>query len=1747
MQKYTTALICLSLCCVANFLSAQCPGLVLDVFANPTVYCDTPATINLVNNSTGPNASTASYEWINGGIPFDTTVGTVGLVHSVTTLGTVNYTVIATDTAGCQDTLDFTAEVFQSPTANFSFLPNFPCTGELVNFGNTSTNTQGGTSYAWDFGDGNSSNQENPAHAYALPGGNFTVTLIVTNPSGCADTTSQSINVLPSPEASFTPFPGSFCLLAADTFTTFTPTFVNNSLNGVSYVWDYGDGSPLDTTTSSGPLTHTYTTFGTFNVFLTVTAANGCIDTASFDLIFDRNPVANFTVLTPQTSGCAPFSFTPQSNNSLNATSYIWDFGDSTPVVITTSLTPPTHIYDSTGVYSVTLTAINRCDSSTSIYSPVTVIETPSLAFVMGTPPFCAPADVSFTNFSTGASPFNNYTWNFGRGPGDSLANVLIPPNQIYNQGFYNVTLTGTNGCGTSSLTLPLFVDSIPEANVIAAPVEGCTPLLPLVLNTTFPSPLSSHSWEIPLPLPLPPITAATYQFVPPPLLSLNDTTTYNINYTVTNLCGSDDTTIVVNVIEEAGAAFTASTFSICAGDSITFTDQSSGIVNNWNWDFGNGNTSTAQGPHTQQFNTPGFISVSLSAGNSFCDSIANLIIEVRPNPVASFDPVPDSACVPAAFNFTNNSSNNPLLLTFYDWTFGGGANPGTASGFSPPTVNFPNVGTHPVTLTVNQDGCIRSDTQEVVVMPLPTPGFTATPQDGCSPLTVAFNNTSGVTGGETWFWDFDDGTTSSLQNPGTHTFINAGTVDIVRNVTLTVTTDFGCVSSVSLPITIHPLPTAAFNAPNTVCLGEPVNFANTSIGGSTFNWDFGDGNTSTQASPSHAYTSTGNFTVQLISITGFGCRDTVSQTIQVDPIPTPNFQADTVCANTATSFTDLSTNAIGWQWNFGDGGTSNLQNPTHLYAVPGTFNVQLIVTNSVNCTDSITIQVIVNPNPVAGFTATAGACLGEIVPFTNTSTGATLFAWDFGDGNTSTQTDPSHAYGASGNFTVALVATNGFGCTDTFTQAIIIDTIPVPNFTADTVCLGETTTFTDLSTPPASVTAWIWDFGDGNGSNLQNPTHSYAAPGTYTVQLIATNTAACSDTIQQDVVVHPVPTATFNAPPVCLGETSIFIDQSTGAPVGYLWDFGDGNTSTQASPTHVYATANTFNVTLIVSNLEGCTDTLVQSHIVNEVPVASFTADTTCFGALTLFDATASLNAPNLFLWDFGDGNINNTNNATPTHLYAVPGTYTVTLVTGIAATGCTDTISLPVVVNETPVAAFVADTVCQGGLTSFSDLSTNNFPSQWNWDFGDGNGSNLENPTHLYGTDGTFTVTLIVSNALGCADTVINSVEVNPVPSAAFTAPNVCFGANSIFTDNSTGTPTTWNWDFGDGNTSTLENPTHLYAAPNTYTITLIATNTFGCADTVVGIHTVDPVPTAIFSADTVCFGDFTSFDATASIGSPNTYTWDFGDGNSDNTNNPTPSHTYGNAGTFTVTLIAGFVGTGCADTTTVDVIVRETPIAAFAADTVCLNLSTTFTDQSTNNFSNQWTWDFGDGNGSNLQNPSHLYGSAGTFNVQLTVENQFGCVDSVTVPVLVEPLPVAGFTVQPQACVGEAVSLANTSTGAANFNWDFGDGNSSTLQNPIHSYSAGGNFTITLIANTTSGCADTATGTIVVDTIPDANFAADTVCPRQPDHLYGSLQCFRRNMDLGLWRWQYKRPRKSHSPLRYTRNFQRTVDCN
>lgn len=1171
-------------------------------------------------------------------------------------------------------------------------------------------------------------------------------------------------------------------------------------------------------------------------------------------------------------------------------------------------------------------------------------------------------------------------------------------------------------------------------------------------------------------------------------------------------------------------ANFTATTTSGCSPLIVNFQDQSLGGATSWNWNFGNGNTSSAQNPTASYFN-PGTYTVTLTVSNATGSNTLTrtAYIVVHEAPTVNFTADVTSGCFPLRVNFSDLSTpgtNN--TNTSWLWDFGNG----TTSTAQNPAVTYTTAGNFAVTLRVTNDkGCTRVISRSAYINATPgvTAGFTHTQPTVCQPpASVSFTNTSSGPGTLSYLWLFGDGTTSDAVSP-THTYNTTGNY----TATLVAISSNGCQDTArnTTPIRVGGYNTS-FTSPAEICARQTVNFTNTSTPAPvSVLWNFGDGNTSTTLNPTNNYATAGNYTVSLTANYG-NCSETFTSTIRVNALPVTAFTASPRISCTTplpVTFQDQTPGAVAWEWSFGDGGSSTQQHPSHTYTGYGNFNVQLITTNINGCRDTlvqnnyIRIQrpVIQIPQlPVNG-------CVPFIIqprPNIITLDNVTSYQWDFGDGGTSTQQNPSHTYTNQGTYAVTLTITTSTGCTETLTvpNAVRVGTVPTPDFSVNpsVSCAFQPVQFTDLSVP---ADTWLWNFGDGTTSTAQNPVHNYEQTGIFNVSLTVMNNG-CERTITRNNVVEILPPiARFSYAANCNNRREFtFTDQSVG-PVTWTWDFGDGSPIvTTQNPTHVFPSLGTYTVTLTVTN-GNCSHSV--THTINTIDQnPDFTTNTPiiCRGNNILFRPTnlSAVLTPTL-IWDFGNGVRRSQGFGNINYTYPQSGTYNVMLI-AVDINGCRDTIikNNYIRVNG-PVANFTPTNTngCTGLTATFIDNSTTdgvNALQSWTFDFGDGTRQTFTAPPfqHTYTQTGTFNVRMIVTDAAGCSDSITRNnlvTTTRPLPNFTSVDTLTCPEGPVRFVNRTTPTGFTSVWDFGNGVTSTAASPTYRYPVAGIYTVKLVITDNNGCRDSIVRPnYIVVREPQASFTvSDSI--GSCTPLEVQFTNTSTHfrSLLWDFGPGRGTSTR-ANPVHYYNTPGTYRVKLTITSPG-GCVDSAFVNIRVEDTagtrinytPISGCNPLSANLTLNTSSTIQS-------YFWDFGDGytTTTTLPQTTHIFESHGNFLPKVIMEDPSGCLIPVSG---LDTVRITGsnvnFGLTPALlCDSGQVTFTDSTTSSdpiTSYQWSFGDGGTASVQNPVHQYTAPGLYNVTLTVQTSSNCTNSFTipNAVKVVRSPVIDIAGDT----------------------------------------------------
>lgn len=455
-----------------------------------------------------------------------------------------------------------------------------------------------------------------------------------------------------------------------------------------------------------------------------------------------------------------------------------------------------------------------------------------------------------------------------------------------------------------------------------------------------------------------------------------------------------------------------------------------------------------------------------------------------------------------------------------------------------------------------------------------------------------------------------------------------------------------------------------------------------------------------------------------------------------------------------------------------------------------------------------------------------------------------------------------------------------------------------VASFNASTECQGNQTSFVSTSTSASNtIVEWNWDFnndGDFSDASGANVNAILSGFGSITVGHQIITDVNDTTVVTQVVTVYPLAAASFTASSECAGNPTSLVSTSSvssGSIVSYAWDLDndgafDDATGPNANPN--FGGAGTYTVGLEVITDNGCVTDIYQSVTVHPNPVVDFTFTDVCIGDSTQLDAIGNVTTGSIssYDWDLDeDGDFNDASGASIAHLFTSPGTFIV----GVQVTtdqGCTASVSHVVTVSPLPVIIFDAENVCAGQEVQFINNSINQVGTiTYDWDFGDGDTSNETDPKHTFDNAGTYNVTLTGTNSYGCTSTGSLNVVIYPVPSAGFTATDVCFNETTVFT-NTTATNgaviAAYFWNFGDNDGSSVIEPNHAYASPGAYPVELIVSSVQGCMDTATAIVNVWDLPQPLIYSSTSVFGfcDGDNIDLFVNLEGDETAFWSTGE---------------------------------------------------------------------------------------------------------------------------------------------------------------------------------------------------------------------------------------------------------------------------
>lgn len=1319
-------------------------------------------------------------------------------------------------------------------------------------------------------------------------------------------------------------------------------------------------------------------------------------------------------------AACHPATIQLQTQSG--AQLYHWDFGDGTA---TQGSNVMTHVYNNTTIYDttysilLTVTSMHGCVKTFS--NAVTVYASPIADFSITPDRGCAPLQVQIQNNSYNVL---KYTWNYGDG---------VISNQIFAQNTHVYANTGTtqqeymlhldvesaSGC-LHSTEKKVYVYPQVIANFTANPTAGCSPFVVHFTNQS--SNADSHSWTFDTGI-YSALPSPSHVFINQDFVSKN----YPVQYIARSGYGCSDTSIQnITVKPLVQADFTLSQSKICSNEQITFTAQTINAVS-YSWDFGNGQTSTQQNP-TQ--------------------------------------------------TFVNTGANSIFL---------------------------------PIQLIVTSiDNCSDTIIKYVTVHPIPAFPIQLSKQTSCSPAIVTLSTSAGA---QLYQWDFGDGTSTFGSEQMLHSFTNTSTVDVNYTINLEVTTLQGCKSQSQSNILVYASPIADFTVTKLGdCAPVMVQIQNNSFNASLVSWNFGDGSVSSSSAQfiQHDYDNTTQneqtYELNLYVESTTGCTHTLSKEIvvypllDIDVLPSVN----SGCSPVRVDFTNSSIGVDFNNWDFGDAKISFDKAPSHVFFNNSfsslMYEIRYIGSSIYGCSDTVTIPIIVNPLVYADFLSSASEiCSGDTISLTNNSINGNELLWNFGDGTTSTETNPSKIFENTGSavqyFPVSLTVSSVDGCSDSIVKYITVNPLPVNQLLFNT---KEACHPADIIIQTASGgKTYYWDFGDGTfqyGSNIMSHTFTNETTSNkkYTVTLDFTSNKGCEGTFTDTVTVFPSPRALYvtNTQIGCSPLEVSFTNQSQGAENNYWYILGDTilNNSTNLSQTFVNNASNqmSYPTSLTVVSANGCTSK--HEVTINVFPPlqANFTPSATngCSPLQINFQNTSV--GASTYTWHYGDANTSTNTNSQHVYMHSesTPHEYPVYVVAR-SAYNCIDTSNvIPITVYPSPQSEFLLNTIAGCSPLGIEITNTSQGATSYMWNFDDGTMSDdasIASYTYKNVSDSIQKrlITLTAYNEYGCMDTSLQPVSVFPEIVPEFSMPQEGCSPFEVAFTNTSKNSSSYIWNFGNGQQSSIADPEVYFVNTDTndkiFTVTLSASSNLGCVGSSSQSILVHPAPKPDFttSASYLRIPESTVDVTNVTDGTWN-YMWTFGDGAKTDEKQPN-SHTYNKPGVYQIILKAS--SPYCWDTISHFVTIAGARVYADYDSSMfgCVPLTVTFTNKSRN--AEWYLWNFGNGDTSTAVNPTYTYTEPGTYVVELTAGNADVKDVSRAHTISVYTSPKADFEIAPEYSYlpNAMITTYNKSKNGYSYVWYFGDGDTSQMYQPTHEYTKVGTYDIALAVTSREGCYD------------------------------------------------------------------------
>lgn len=1266
------------------------------------------------------------------------------------------------------------------------------------------------------------------------------------------------------------------------------------------------------------------------------------------------------------------------------------------------------------------------------------------------------------------------------------------------------------------------------------------------------------------------------------PIVDPTETKEYRV--IIEGFCNLKDTSrwAEVRVADPLIADFTTNQSSGCSPFEVTVKDTSIGVDFNYNYDFGDGTV----------INTPSlsddtikhvYKNTSDSAQNPklelvvknkyYCKDTLSTDFVVYPEISSAFEP-DTTGCSPFTVAFDNQSSGD---TSDYRWKFGDGA---IDKSFEP-SHTYINYGSTDSVFNVSlltkasNNICTDTSNRKVRVYPHVEADYTIDKVNGCSPLTVVIRNVS--TGEDSLVFNMGNGRDTTMKSCDSlvYTYKNSGISPDTNRLQLKVWNEAKCMSIAdTTEIIVYPEIDAQIAPYDTTgCNQLKVDFKNyTNYPATNFSWDFGDGTSSTDSLPIHTYKNlTDGDTSYLVIFKAeseYGCKDDTSAEVHIRKAKASfNINKSEGCSPLKVLIDNQSKGSVNsYNWSFGDGTTdfTGSDPGMHIYKYNSggsdTSKFKLFVEGNGSCRDTMTRKIITYSAVNSSFKLSANSeiCSPDTIRLINQSSSwASDFDWELGDGSSSSSKNVTHEYLYSGvsdtSYNVRLNVLTPFGCRDDtlVNNAITVYPSVNANFSMDIVegCSPVNIDLKGADNP--AISDYHWDFDNGNNSSVMDPPkqkyiNTSGSPITKHIRLSVEDASGnCKDTTEKELTVFSEVEANFKPGKDTSGCNPLEIQFSQKASAWaekFKWDFNGSGTSNEADPSYTFvnngAINKVFNVALEVETKNGCKHDTIREITVHPYIRAAYTMNQYKGCSPLKINAKAiEYGGIGTYQWNFDNGVIaNGIDPSEQQYINNGGGTdkYDITLSVTDKSGNCKDDTTKQINVWSSLNADFSADQLegCNPLMVEFTDESSA-WTDSWKWDFGNGSSSGLKNPKHEFinpnVNDTIYQVKLMTETRKGCKDTTdYSDIMVYSYVNADFTITDNegCPPFTTSFVNHSTGNmKNTYEWHI-DGKkipgapsdtsrfTYTFRNNTD---GIEWHEVKLIARNEHGCRSVYSDSIRVYQKVNASMSLNTIsgCNPLKVEFTDLSTAPKGSSYTWDFGDGASSGKTEPKHlfynyDHRNDKSYTTQLTVSSPFY---CKDDTSVTITVHHQPKAKFDIDETssCPPLNPFMKNQSIGYDSFEWR--FGDSTSNSVSNTiTHEYQNNSNivkpYDLELFVSTSEGCRDSAGLTLNVFPNVKADFVFESgdANCHPFVAELQDSSLNADTYYWNFGDGNTSGQKNPVHRFtnisSDDVTYSVSLKATSEYNCQDTIVKSLTVYAQPEADFHVQPQLQKFPE---------------------------------------------